>query len=278
MKVLPLNYIIARARHHIFRDLSGINISRKHGDGYDFSQIREYMAGDNCKRIDWKQSAKTQELQYRDFYEDKEVSIHILALMSGSLHFGIARKKQELLGEIIALLGLNTINNANLFSLVHFSQKTDYKLPLNKKESYVLNSVKKTLEHSVIGQHVDYELLSKYALYEIRKSSILFMVGDFLEIPDLKKLKQKHEVVAVIIRDTFEENPSKIGEISVKDPQNLKESEISFDGKFIKNYKEKQKIHDLELEDYFKKYRIPFVKIYTHEDPFFKLLNFLKAY
>lgn len=278
MRNLPINKIIAKAKHHIFSSQSGLNTSKQYGDGYDFAQIRAYENGDNSKRIDWKQSAKTQKLQTKVFYEDKEAFIHIIACMNGSLHFGIEKKKQELLSEIIALIGLNAVSCSNIFSLSCFSDRLLFKLHQNKKESYILNAVNQSLQMNVLGEKIDYKKLQTYAMYEIKQASVLFLLGDFLDLPTLKLFNQKHEVVVIIIRDAFEENPLNIGDLRVKDPETYEEVDVSFDNRFIKSYKSKQKKHDYELNKYLTHNNIPCVKVYTNEDPYYKILNFLRKY
>lgn len=139
MQTLSYNTIIARSKKHLFGEMVGSNPSSKEGDGYDFSQIRPYMYGDNVKRIDWKQSAKTGQMQLRSFFEEKEINVYVLGLMSGSMHFGIDRMKQELMAEVVALLGFSAIKNSDFFSLALLSDKLLYERLLSKKEAMVYN-------------------------------------------------------------------------------------------------------------------------------------------
>lgn len=278
MKTLSYEKIIARARQHIFSDMSGINISKKEGDGYDFAQIREHAYGDNVKRIDWKKSSKTSQLQQRVFFEEKEIVTHIIGLMNGSMHFGISRMKQELLADIIALLGFTSYRSADLFSISLFADKLLYKTNISKKEAFVREGTKQALEIPLIGQELDWNGIENYTLYKLKKSSLVFLVGDFFEMPKLNLINKKHTIIAIIIRDQFEEKPNKIGSLIVKDPISLKEERVILDEAFINKYTKKQKRHDIELEDYFRKHYIRFIKVYTNEDPFKKISSLFKDY
>lgn len=278
MQTLLYNRIIARAKQHIFNDMSGSNISKKEGDGYDFVKIRAHMYGDNVRRIDWKQSAKTGQLQQRVFFEEKEVATHIIGLMSGSMHFGISRAKQEVLAEVGALLGFSAVKNGDLFSMELFSENLYFKAPLSKKEVGIREGVKKALQSKLIGKGLDWAEVERYALYGLKKSSLLFFVGDFFELPRLEQIARKHSVTVIIVRDEFEEKPQNIGSLLVRDPISLEEGRVVVDDIFVRSYVQKRKEEDFKLEAFLKKNGIRFVKIYTHEEPFAKLSSFMRAY
>ena len=277
MQTLSYNAIVQRSKKHIFGDMVGGNASRKEGDGYDFSQIRPYMYGENIKRIDWKQSAKTGEIQVRSFFEEKEIHIHVLALMSGSMHFGIDRMKQEVMSEIIALLGFSGIKNGDFFALSLLASNLLGTSPSSKKEALVRASISMSLQAKLIGNTIDWDFVTQYALYHIKKPSLLFLIGDFFTMPKLEAISKKHEVIVVKVRDHFEEKPPIVGTLFVKDPQSLKEEKVVLDANFVKSYTQQQKQFDLKLEGYFKKQGVKNFTIYTNEDPYIKLSSLLRS-
>ena len=276
MQTLNYNAIIARTRKHLFGEMVGANPSFKEGDGYDFAQIRPYMYGDNVKRIDWKQSAKTGQMQLRSFYEEKEINVYVLGLMSGSLHFGVDRMKQEMMAEVVALLGFSALQNGDFFSAALMAERLLYETHHSKKEAMVREATHKTLEMPVIGSSLHWPLIQAYALERIKKPSLLFLLSDFFEQPMLEAIAQKHRVVAVMLRDHFEEKPTALGSLSVKDPMSLKEEKIVLDDAMVKTYCARQEAFDGALFSYFKKHQIAYVRLYTNEDPFIKLASFLR--
>jgi uncharacterized protein (DUF58 family) len=278
MKTFSFDHIIARAKHHVFGDMAGSNTSKKEGDGYDFAQIRAHAYGDNVKRIDWKKSSKADGLQQRVFFEEKEILTHVIGLLNGSMHFGIERMKQEVLAEVIALLGFNASHNGDLFSISLFEEKLISKTTISKKETFIRNKTREAYEFSTIGCHLNWETIERHVLTHFKKSSLLFFIGDFFDIPKLNLISKKHTVVLIIVRDSFEEKPTEIGSLLVRDPISLKEEKVMIDASFVKEYRKKQKRYDSELEDYLKKHRIHWVKVYTHEDPFNKLTTVFKAF
>lgn len=254
----------------------GSNPSYKEGDGYDFSQIRPYMYGDNVKRIDWKQSAKIGQIQLRSFFEEKEINVYVLGLMSGSMHFGIDRMKQEVMAEVVALLGFSAIKNSDFFSLALLSDQLLYESLLSKKEAMVREATYKILHSPVISQHLNWNFIQNYALHRIKKSSLLFILSDFFELPTLDAIAKKHSVVVIKIRDHFEEKPSALGSFYIKDPTSLREEKVILDAGMVKAYIARQERFDQQLQSYFKKQGIVQISLYTNEDPYIKLSSALR--
>lgn len=61
------------------------------GDGYEFVELREYVPGDDIRRIDWAATARTAQLQTRVVLEDVALTLCALIDDSGSMHAGRRR-------------------------------------------------------------------------------------------------------------------------------------------------------------------------------------------
>jgi len=60
------------------------------GDGYEFVELREYVAGDDPRRIDWAATARAGELQSRVILEDVALTFAAILDRSGSMEVGRA--------------------------------------------------------------------------------------------------------------------------------------------------------------------------------------------
>lgn len=260
MKNLSLQRIIARSKKYIYGELLGEHNSKQIGDGYDFAKIRPYEYGENIRRVDPYASAKTGEIYLRSFYESREINVEVIALMSGSLYFGTKELKQDKVAQIVSDIGFDTIKNSDRFTLTLFSDRVLQRLKSTKKQSGVIYAVEQTLNQKVLNEKIDYDKLSEYALNNIKKRSYLFLIGDFFEIPKLKALSKKHEVVLVQVRDEFENSPISLGELGIIDPSTLKKYDISFDAINIKKYKHDLRVHDLKLGEYLKNCGVRFIQ------------------
>ncbi|NVD08412.1 DUF58 domain-containing protein [Vibrio sp. JPW-9-11-11] len=66
----------------------GQHHSRQLGRGMDFSEVRQYQAGDDIRAIDWRVTARTGKPHTKLFSEEREKPIVLLIDLSPSLFFG----------------------------------------------------------------------------------------------------------------------------------------------------------------------------------------------
>ena len=241
------------------------------GEGLEFVELREYQYGDDVKKIDWYVSAKMQKPYVKIYREERELNIVIVSLLSGSVYFGQKKLKQELIAEIAAILAFSTIKNTDIFSSMIFTDEVKSFVRPTKQFFAVRKAVENILNFSPLGERLDSKKLTSYLFKSIKRRSIIFLIGDFLEFVDLKLLSKKHEVIALIVRDHFEEEPLELGFMNIIDPTVLKQGSVDFNQKSIKAYKKEIYKNDHELYSHFRKNRIRFTKIYTNEEPFVKL-------
>jgi uncharacterized protein (DUF58 family) len=65
------------------------------GDGYEFVELREYVPGDDVRRIDWAATARTAQLQTRVVLEDVALTLCALVDESASMRAGRERPLLE---------------------------------------------------------------------------------------------------------------------------------------------------------------------------------------
>ncbi|MGC8485539.1 MAG: DUF58 domain-containing protein [Candidatus Baltobacteraceae bacterium] len=72
------------------------------GDGYEFVQLREYVAGDDTRRIDWAATARTGALQTRVMLEDIALVFAAISDRSPSMALGRRRALAEAADDAVA--------------------------------------------------------------------------------------------------------------------------------------------------------------------------------
>ncbi len=266
-----LKKILIKTKRQVFSEIVGSNPSIFQGEGLEFVELREYQYGDDVKKIDWYVSAKMQKPYVKIYKEERELNIVIVSLLSGSVYFGQKRLKQELIAEIAAILAFSTIKNTDVFSSMIFTDEVKSFIRPTKQFFAVRKAVENILNFSPLGERIDTKKLTSYLFKSIKRRSIIFLIGDFLEFIDLRLLSKKHEVIALIVRDRFEEEPLELGFMEIVDPVLLRSGKVDFNRKSIKAYKKEIYENDHELYSHFRKNRIRFAKIYTNEEPFVKL-------
>ena len=263
--------IIITTKREIFNDIKANHPSIFNGDGMDFSELREYSLGDDSKFIDHKTTAKKQKIYVRVFKEEKELNIFTIALLSGSTLFGTKIQKVEFIAKIVSILGVSTISYQDRFSFAIYTDKIHSFIKPSKSLKFVQKAVENCLEFDPLSKRIDFSNLFLEIKKYTKKRSIIFLIGDFFDYSDFKKLNTLHEIIVIIVRDRFEENLAQIERINLTDANTLKTKELNFSKDFIKKYKGNLKSYDHKLYESLKKDRVRFAKIYTDENPTKKL-------
>ena len=259
----PVQKILVRARRQVFSEMVGNNPSVFQGEGYDFIELREYMAGDDIRHIDWNITAKMRKPFIKIFREERELNVVVVSVLNGSVHFGSKKFKQEIIAEISALLSYSTLKNGDLLSSYIFTDEMISNSKPSKKLHQIQKNVDDILNFDAINKKVDFKVIADTLFKRLRRKSLILVVGDYFEIPDFKLLAKKHEVLSIIVRDRLEENPPQMGFASLVDPESGAVLEGDFNSSSVKAYSKKVAEHDHKLFDRLRKDQIRFTKIYT---------------
>ena len=262
-----------KARHQVYTLLSGHNLSKLHGEGYDFSELREYQMGDDIRKINWTITAKLGKPYIKELHANRELSVVVCALMDGSLYFGSGNGKQKKLTEVATLLGYATQQNADLFTGIGYTQQHIFDTPPTKQLYHIEQFSKILFELSLLETTLDKQHAIEDVFKRIHKPSLIFVLGDFLEEVDLSLLAQKHEVIAIVIRDREEETLKVLREATLINPQNNTRMETYFGKKSITSYKKHFIENEESRSEHFTRYGIRSVKIFTDEDVISKLIT-----
>ncbi len=262
-----------KARHQVYTLLSGHNLSKLHGEGYDFAELREYQMGDDIRKINWTITAKLGKPYIKELHANRELSVVVATLMDGSMYFGSGNTKQKKLTEVATLLGYASHQNGDLFTGIHYTQHNTNTTPPTKQPYHIEQFSKTLYEASLLGTTLDYSASIQNLFKRLHKPSLVFVLGDFLEEIDLSILAQKHEVIALIIRDREEESPKKLGEVTLSSPQDGEKMETYFGKKSMESYLAKLQENDEKQIEHFSRYDIRYMKIFTDNEVIGKLIS-----
>ncbi len=258
-----LQKILVRAKRQVFSEMVGNNPSVFQGEGYDFIELREYMAGDDIRHIDWNITAKMQKPYIKVFREERELNVVLVSVLNGSVHFGSKKFKQDTIAEIVALLGFSTLKNGDTLSSYIFTDKMHSNTKPSKKIHQVQKMVSEILDFDALKEKLNFKVIIETLYKRLKRKSLIIIIGDFFEIPNLKLLSKKHEVLAVIVRDKLEEKPPQMGFASLVDPESGLILEGDFSASSVNLYAKRVQEHDRKLYQTLKKHQIRFTKIYT---------------
>jgi len=265
--------LLIKAREEVYTLLSGNNFSQMQGEGYDLSEIREYQVGDDVRKINWIITAKMRKPYIKELHSNRELSIAVAPLMDGSLYFGDTNNKQYTIAETTALLGYATYKNSDIFTGIACRQEQSIYRAATKNIYSIESFVKRLYRYDTLGTKLAYTQVPQEIFARLHKRSILFIIGDFLQEIDLSLLAQRHEVIALIIRDRGEEEVQKMGEVTLQDPSSHRAMDTYFGQKSIQRYQAHLAKNDQAHREHYAKYNIRHLKIYTDEDILSRLME-----
>ena len=269
------NKLLLKAKKQVFGEMLGNNASLFQGEGFEFTELREYVYGDDVRKIDWKTTAKLGKPFIKIYREERELNVVTAVMMGGSTYFGTVKQKSEVMSELVALLGFSAVKNGDLFSNIIFADKLYNMSKPNKKFFAIQDAVTHMQGFNMLGKASDYKSFSDTLYKRIKRKSLLFIISDFVGEIDLALLSKKHDVVALVVRDRFEENPEALGQMRLMDMENDRSFEGLVGNAELKSYKKALALNDEKLYAHFKRSAVRYTKIYTDEEPYLKLAKLL---
>lgn len=268
--------IILKTKKQVYGDMLGNNASLFQGEGFEFSELREYVYGDDVRKIDWKTTAKLGKPFVKIYKEERELNVVVVSLLSGSTYFGTVKQKSDVISEVVATLGFSAVKNSDSFTHMIFADKMYSYTKPSKKLFAIHKAVEDIVEFDPLGKEANYGALVETLVNRLKKKALLFIISDFVGEIDLKLLAKKHDIFSVIVRDKFEENPSELGYLRLIDMETKESFEGDIDSSTLKNYTKALHDNDEKLYKQFKKQGVRFTKIYTDEEATLKLLKAMR--
>ena len=117
MKLEPLakGFSFLARKQKVRSILGGQHASKLRGRGLDFEEVRNYVAGDDIRNIDWKVTARTQKTHSKVFTEEKEKPALIIVDQSKSMFFGSKHKTKSFVSaELAAFAAFKVLKDCDL--------------------------------------------------------------------------------------------------------------------------------------------------------------------
>jgi len=274
--MIKKNNLTFSTKRKIFLNRFGEHNSIFSGNGLEFEELREYVSGDDVRHINAKVTAKTRVAHVNVFNEDKRLNILSVFLNSDGIYFGSKRSKQDTMAEILGNLCWASSHKQDLMSALFYSEFEQLFVKPTKDKQALWHTVETALDLNPLGNRIEYDKLSQYLLQKIKKKSIIFLIGDFLDYGDFRLLGAKHEVFAIIVRDRLEEDIAFVGEVNLKSTNNKASGFFKINSKLKNQYALKMKQHDDKLYKNLIASNIRYQKIYTSDDVVKKLQKLLR--
>jgi uncharacterized protein (DUF58 family) len=217
--------------------LTGAYIGLLPGPGTERAQNREYVPGDDVRRMDWAVTARTTVPHVADPIADRELETWVVADLSPSTEFGTARcEKRDLVLAAAATVGFLTARTGNRIGGLLIGGENPQTIPARSGRAH-LHGLLRAIATAPRGAYdrptalrAPTDLAS--ALDSLRRPprrrGLAVLISDFLtagnpSAPDwerpLRALTARHQLLAVEVLDPRELSLPNVGVLNLVDPE-----------------------------------------------------------
>jgi uncharacterized protein (DUF58 family) len=213
--------------------LAGEHRTAALGVGSEIAQVREWEPGDDVRRIDWNATARTAEVQVRVDVAERALTSWVLLDVSPSMTFGTAdRRKWDVAEGVAVAVGHLASRRGNRIGVVTFGGGTPQTLRPRQGRAGLLGvllAVRRDPETRHVGQTSLGAAFSHVAKIA-RNRALVAVVSDFRGPRDwrapLLRLASRHEVLAIEISDSREQEIPNLGHVWLVDPETGRRAQV----------------------------------------------------
>jgi len=251
--------------------MAGSYKSKIRGRGIEFSEVREYVLGDDVRHIDWNVTARTNKLHVKEFVEERDLRVYVIFDYSASSEFGFSKSKKSIGHEVAASIIFSAMKNNDSMGLGIFTDRLEQFIPARKGRKHSLTLLRTLLTHKTKSKQTDIETSLLQLHHILGQHSIIFIISDYISpnfLRPLKFLKNRHDVILVNLSDVRESKLPDIGYTMLEDIESgeqllVNTSDMKFRNAFTKNSLEnsekiKNDIRKLKVEMVSVSEQIPF--------------------
>lgn len=222
--------------------------SKKKGQSVEFADYRNYVVGDDLRRIDWNLYARLDKLFLRLFMEEEDLSVSIVVDVSRSMDFGEPNKLlyAKRLAAALAYIGLVHYNRVNVYTFSSRGIDSIRSLRGRRPVPRMLEFLGGQGEVEEIAKPQAADLataLKRFALVE-RSPGVVVLVSDFFDKGDLGDAlrylaNERYDCYAIQVLSPQEVDPVKgqvMGDLRLRDVEDGDVAEVSVTPALIKRY------------------------------------------
>lgn len=235
--------------------------SNSKGNSVEFSDFREYMIGDDIRRIDWNAYGRFDRLFVKLFMEEKEGVFQIFVDCSESMKFG-EHSKEVCAKRIAGALSYIVLENGDRLYINTMKDNHNITAGSYSGMQAFIRCIK-FLEEAPMGGYNDLLKCIKEKEFKNRGLSFLITDGYTDDLDDaIKYLKyKKQDVVLIHVLAPEEMDPRYEGTLKLIDSESADDIRITFNASAIRTYKDSLKKFLDNTENMCKKYGVTYIRV-----------------
>jgi len=238
-----------RARAVVEGVLAGLHKSPYKGQSVEFLQHREYVRGDDLRRVDWKVWGRQDRLYVKEFEEETNLRVTLLVDGSASMNYGSGPlDKYDYAATLAASLGWLALSHGDAVGCTVFDDKVRASVPPRTKRSH-LASVVEVLEAPRAGRPTAFLPVLRSLAETLPRRGLVMVISDLLGDRDgvfqgMQLMRKRgHDLVLLHVMDDDEldfpfEGPTRFEGLELPDsiacnPRSLREGYLAAVAEFL---------------------------------------------
>ena len=187
--------------------MSGLHASPYKGFSQEFADYRQYMPGDEPKRLDWKVYGRTDRFYIKEYQDETNLRAYLLLDKSGSMGYGSRINKLEYAKYLCATLAYLLHKQRDSVGIATFDTTIAEYIPPSAKRTNFMQ-ILKTLDSAQACAETSLSNVLLELAQKIKRRGLVIVLSDLLDDPQavLRSLRsfryRKHELLVLHILDT----------------------------------------------------------------------------
>jgi uncharacterized protein (DUF58 family) len=172
------------ARHVVEGFMSGLHDSPYKGSSVEFAEHREYVPGDDIRRLDWKVYAKSDRFYIKEYEEETNLKAYLVLDTSKSMEFrSNGTSKLEYGKRLAAALAYLIWRQQDQFALITFDEKVRTFLPPQSNQAH-LRTIFRALIEADSREKTDVGVIFHEIAERLRHRSLVVIISDLFDDAD----------------------------------------------------------------------------------------------
>lgn len=255
----------------------GQHKSKLRGRGMDFSEARNYQAGDEIRHMEWRITARTGRPHVKVYHEERERPVVIFVDFNPSMYFGTQLAfKSVIASRMAAIIAWTAAKQGDRVGGFLFSNDKHHEFIPRSRQAGVLPLLAKICHYSEEYKEKIFtnSRTFSHALRRMRRvakpGSIIVLISDFYNIDEhtehhLNNLRSHNDILAYHICDPLELSPPLQGQYAITngDQDFLLDTSIdSVNSEYTQAFSKKSDI----LKNILKRQQIQYVQVTPEQD------------
>ena len=250
-----LDRLDVRSRKMLRGTVQGERRSKKRGQSVEFADYRNYVVGDDLRRIDWNLYARLDKLFLRLFLEEEDLSVSLILDASPSMDYGDPHKLRYA-KQLVAALGYIALTHHNRLNLYSFTRTIDASIeglrgrrPIPRMIDWLdQQGANHPSRPSADPESAAGDLAASCRRFVTvnPRAGIVVLISDFLDKGDLSEALRylsapKYDAYAVQLLSPQELDPARgevVGDLRLTDAEDGDTAEVSVSAALLKKYRE----------------------------------------